>query len=393
MRINNKTVSYILCCFPFFELFTLEMLIARGVLTGVLSLITAGFSVARLLISLYMIARVFARNLCSITYTAWGIIAFSFFRVISSLINGTFGMGLVLAAISYIGFVMVCEWMIYESKQDFYKAVFLLFGIYAIVGAISIFAFPNGFFDAATKAQAVYFLGSKNSSFDYFLIFMLLLVIRSFEQTDNLPRFTEIIVLFFLIAEVICDSSNAMLCLAILMCMLFMVKYTKNIYSCCSPAILVTAVFILGFMIVFGSTSNLLRSVVAIIGRDLSFSGRDTLWKQALEVVARNPLAGAGVNSSFVLATGAKASHAHCFYLDVFAKYGVFCFGAIMAMITGVMKKISNVKRDKRIVTIGAFVFVYLLHCVTEDASIYILGMILLLAETADMKENVVYRK
>lgn len=391
--INARTGKYFICLLPFFELFTLEMLIARGILAQPLGLLTTVLSVARLLISAWMILGVLFRNIFSVTYTTWGIAIFSVARVISGLINGSFYIGMIIAAISYIGFVLLCEQMIYESKESFYKALGMLFGIFAILGAVSVWLFPNGFFYAGSKAEAVYLLGSKNSSFAYFLVFLLLWNLYSLRENQKLPRYGGIAILLFAVTEGICDSSNAILCLIILLFFFLLIKHNKKIYKCCTPLLLELAVVFMGIFIIFGSTSEFVGNILNALGRDFTFSGRNVLWRQAINILMANPLFGAGANQEFVLATGAVANHAHCFYLDTFAKYGILCFGTVAVMITCVMYRLSKLKKDRLLIMTGVFVFVYLVHCITEDASIYMLSVILLIAESLSINEKINFSK
>lgn len=393
VAIRNKTIKYLFLLFPFFELFTLELFVSKNILAVPFNLILTCLSIARLLISLFMIVKALHRNIFTISYTVWGIFLFSLFRILSSLLNQSFYVGLVIGGISYIGFVLLCEEMIYESRKDFYDAVYYLLGFYTFLGVLSVWILPNGFFNAEDKAYAVYFLGSKNASYPYFFTFTYVWYLKNLIKNGEMPKFGGWIILLLLLTERICDSSNAVLCFALLWGFHMFIKHNKKIYENLSPFLLEIIVIIGACLIVFGSTSSFLENILAMLGRDISFSGRGLLWKQAINLIVQNPLTGTGGATTFILATGVPMLHAHCFYLDIFAKYGVLVFASIIGMISFIMLRLSKEKKRKEIIVSGVFVFIYLVHCISEDTSIYFLSMILLLAESLYMKRGKTYRK
>lgn len=390
---NEKTIKYIFLLVPFFELYTFELIAAKGFFVQPLSIVMSLFSFCRLFISVVVIYRGLFRNFYSVSCTTWGILIFSLSRVVNSFLNGSFQTGLVIGGISYIGFALLCEEMMYESGDDFRNAFCILFGILTIGGIASIWLFPNGFFDAEAKAYAIYFLGSKNASFSYLFIYAYAWYIQSLLEKERVPRYAGILFLVFVATELVCDSSNAVLCFVILFGFHILIKYNKKIFELCTPLRLLIAATGACCLIVLGSTSSLLKKIVGMIGRDLSFSGRDLLWRQALDTIKNHPFSGEGVGKTYILATGVPMLHAHCFYLDVFAKYGVVPFLSILGMISMVMRKLSKQGRKKIFISAGAFVFTYLIHCITEDTSLYALSAILLLTESVCISEETVYRK
>ena len=125
-----------------------------------------------------------------------------------------------------------------------------------------------------------------------------------------------------------------------------------------------------------------LESFLGIFGRNLSFTGRTDLWEQAIYKFRTHFLFGSGVNTYYVLATGAIQPHAHSSYLDMLSKYGAIvfiCFCGIIISISIKMRKKERAISQKLIVIM---VLCTLIHCITEDANQMLLFMIVMLCDS-----------
>ena len=244
IEIKRKSVIYALLLIPFFELFTYELMIGKNVFPQVFSVITTFFSLTRILITCILVAQfIYCRRIPQMI-TTWGIAGYSFVCVLVSILNGSVYLTYIIGSLSYIGLALLCEKMIQDSLDCFNEACILLFGFYSIVGALSIYLMPYGLLKSETKMYAIYFLGSKNSSYFYFVIYVYFLLFDSLKKKGKVTRFTGIISCLLLGAVVVCDSSNSLLCLlvifayyVVLMCGYNLYKFAKHLISIMSDTI------------------------------------------------------------------------------------------------------------------------------------------------------------
>lgn len=369
--IRRKSLIYILLLFPFFELYSLEMIIAKGVFPEIFKIITYVYVLLRMGISAYAIcAHLYERRTIE-SRSTWWLLLFVSLLVVSSAINGSVYLTYITGAFTYVGFTILLNKMLQESYEDLVFGGMVLFGMYAVINFVTTLLFPNGFFHALNKAEAVYFLGSKNSSYYYLLIFLLLFSVYSLEKNHKLCNGHLIWTLFFMLSAFVCRSSNTLICLFIVFVYYFIAIYGKLLLKFLDWKILSITIVLIVLLIMFGNNSELVYKVVTALGRDMSFSGRDYLWEQVFELFGENPIWGNGIYTTFTLKTGVVATHAHNLYLDLLAKHGVVTLLSFLALIVSAFVSVGK-ETDKNLRYMkGLFLFVILLHNVFDDCSVY----------------------
>lgn len=387
LKLKRRCMIYILLLIPFFELYSFDMLAGKNVFPFLFKGITTLFSLCRIFITAFMVADFMYHRRLPAMITTWGIGFYCLACIITSWQNGSLYINYVVGTMTYIGLAMLCEKMIRTSMEDFHKACILLFGFYSIVGAAVIFLMPGGFFHAATKAEAVYFLGSKNSSFPFFLVFLYFFFYDGLRRKGKLPRFGGIISMILLLAVIVCDSSNSFLCLFIVFAYYVVLKYGYKLYRLANAKLLFVFSVFLTLFIIFSANHEVIKSVVSMLGRDTSYSGRDVLWEQAIEMFLSHPFMGNGIFSEFQLKTGVIANHAHSVYLDIMAKYGIFPLVFLFGTIILIIFRFSKSRNRKLVNLMGVFLFTILLHNIFDDIAIYVLVLLFISFETAPYKE------
>ena len=123
-------------------------------------------------------------------------------------------------------------------------------------------------------------------------------------------------------------------------------------------------VVISGILIIYIGASNfrVIANLVDMLGRDLSFSGRTTLWEQAIRYFKDSPIIGKGVDIFFYNYSGYVQNSAHSQYLDRLAKYGIIAFSTFLYSIVNI-EVILNQAKEKHLASIMGLLFsVYLLR-------------------------------
>lgn len=384
LYVKRKCMIYVLLLLPFFELYSLEMFAAKGVFPAVIKVITTLCSLGRIGITGYLVCDYLYRRRLPSLITTWGMGLFCLSCITASFLNGSLYLQYIVGNITYIGLALLCEKMMRNSVEDFHKACLILFGFYSMIGAVTIYLFPNGFFNAATKAEAVYFLGSKNSSFFYFMILLFFYYYESQRKKGRLPKFGGIVCIALLFAVKICDSSSSLMCLLLILAGYLVIKYGQRFYKFLNAKLLFVFCILLTLFIIFSANHVVIKTIVEMVGRNTSYSGRDKLWEQAMEMFMENPFIGNGIFSEFQLATGVWATHAHDVYLDWLAKFGIFPLVIFLVTTLMILHKCAKSKNKKMVNLIGIFLFVLYLHNIFDDVSMYI--VVLLFAGFEDLK-------
>lgn len=140
-------------------------------------------------------------------------------------------------------------------------------------------------------------------------------------------------------------------------------------------------VIVLEYIVLFGKESEVIQTVASAFGRNISFTGRDSIWRYYIEKFVANPIWGAGYDTVQLFADGSRAIHAHNFFLDNIAKYGIIEFGAIVLLIVIAGRCISKSINKKIIVFSSMIFFLILLHSLFEDMQTVLLILIFITME------------
>ena len=393
LRINHLSWDmqpFIIACMilPFFESYVISMLISHGIEVKLWSLVDNIFTAWRLIIVTYVYGNVIqkiAKKQLSISKVSIALILFLIMQVFACLINGSFTSNMLVGAYSYAGFVLLCEYLSNKSQDIFLKGVKLLFGWAAIAGGILIILFPNGFFNASDKAYAYYLLGSKNSTFFYYFLYLEATLCWNLTMRHRLPPRFTLIVAFMLLTVFVCDSANSIICITMLFAFYLLAKHGRRIAKWINPTILACVILIFGIMVYTGKNMPIINSIIVSLGRNASFTGRDALWADAIGKIMDSPIWGSGADSIFLLSYGAEATHAHSFILDTWSKYGIVTLLPYLAALFFVIKRIVRCHNKMVVYLLSAILFVASLHILFDvPTNYYLILMLIMLSSTAD---------
>lgn len=404
MKLNKKCIKYSMVLIPYFELFTFSMLEERGVAVTLFSFLGILFSLARTLISTYYIfSQVFfnGRIRKQHNYLWIAVLVFELSLIISSSFNKSIYLSYLLGVYNYIGFATVCSSILYKDELFFIESGAIVFGILSLMGSFSIFLFPNGFFNASSKAGAVYFLGSKNSSFYYyimFIMFYLYLKIKGLGHKDYKIKFINkkydiflVYLIAFIGSALICRSSNTLICLLIVLVYYIFFFYRYKIQKLMNPYTIFCFIGIVFYFLLFNSNNKIFEPLLGFFGRTSSYSGRDDIWKQAIEIIKEHWLVGNGIGLEFYLPSGVYATHAHNWYLDIITKYGIIPIILFVCYLIYQMVKLWNNHQYKINSLLVLIMSVFLIHSMFDDISFYIFIMVFAIVECQE-KNKIVAR-
>lgn len=379
LKIKCRQIEYILILFPFFELLTFEQLVGAHSSVKLWNFVLQVYSLLRIMLTIFAIFKIFRMKHNS--YALYGISLFVIVENIVSILNGSMYVNYLVGSITIIGLVLNCMWMVRTSKIDFINACYYLFGFFCCAELISILIWPYGFLHAPDKAYAIYFLGSKNTGFFYYIVFIYFVTIRDLVRKGKPSNKILIWILCFICGSYLCDAaSSTILFLFIFVYYFVWINFTwlSKIFNIRN---IVPIIIIIAGVILLPSLRTILAPVLAFFGRNTTFTGRDILWLQAIRYFKMHPVIGNGINLDYILITGAEQNHAHSFYLDLLAKYGIFVLMIfIITTVVVLVKSNSHVLRNYTLLN-NVIIGVILLHSIIDHLMIYNYVLVLISVE------------
>lgn len=307
--------------FPFLEFWNTEALIAQGVFPLALSLWHVYAVLIRVLISTIFLF-IYIRDNAIDSYTNL-LILYGAFMTMSVLITDRLISGAAKNALEQIGFACFLLLAYRDNREATVKSIFISSVALMLLSAASvIFTRGEGFVPNLPPESRSFIFGGKNSIFTALLPGILALCICM--EDKNKLRWAVCIVCAFgaVLARYIDSSSSTVFFLAATILTLpighdYLAKrINPKMYIILFLALLFGTVLTQG--LVEGATD-----LFSSIGRDSSFTGRTTLWREAIDYIKQAPVFGVGTDVPFLLDTGVDAAHPHCIFLELAAKYGL----------------------------------------------------------------------
>lgn len=291
LKIKKIELLYFLLLIPFFKLLSLGMFQEHGFQTSFFRALENITDVLRVLAALmgYLLSvkSMFKKKWLSKT-GKWLIIMFAA-QAMSCLLNRSIGWFFTVKAFSYIGFVLLCNWINEYSVERGLHVDRFFFKWLTIFGVISIFIFPLGFLHADRVYTAVYFLGGKNAAFPFYYLFLLSWYLLSMMKQKKLPHFWYIPLIVMILAAVVCQSVSTLITLILvgLVCVLYL-----RIRPKIRIGVLFAALGTILGAIYIGVSMPAISRLLLLFGRNSTFSHRTILWKQAAYYIAASPIYG-----------------------------------------------------------------------------------------------------
>lgn len=309
------------------------------------------------------------------SFVVIGIILFAACETIVSVANGSLTISFFLSTIMpMVGFAYMCKFYMSKYRDCFLDGAYCLFSFLSFTGALMIFLFPYGFNHTAQKAGAIYFLGSKNNSFFYYFIYLLLSRYRKLRDNAEISLFDIIKYLFLISSLVVCESVNGGLMIAAIIFYYVLEKKRAHIMRILTPKTMLVGFFVITILIPTVLLNSDLR-IFALLNRTSSFSGRDFIWAQALVLIKKHPFLGNGIGTFFYLNTSDLriAAQAHNIFLDIAARYGIISLAILLGLIIYIIAFLQK-GEDKKISRNNAFFLIILMiHSLFDFVSMYFL--------------------
>ena len=273
---------------------------------------------------------------------------------------------------------------------DFYKDQFeLLLKQLLLHSEICIYAnlftlliAPNGFLSRNNSAYGMtqeWFLGADA----YFIMWILPALVIAWIYAFRFKRNKRAIIISLasIVTEIIRGSGTGMVAVSvffIVMLLPFVKKFLTPLRCACIGAIIFVSI------ILFRRT-DFVSPILDLLGKDMTFTGRLTIWDNAISCILNKPIFGYGVltNDTMVNFLGrsstgiwAGATHCHCQFLQIAFQGGFIALLLLISIIGIDIYKCTKIWPNRMAQMAGVSIAIYIIMSITEVFSFPIMYMI-----------------
>lgn len=299
--------------------------------------------------------------------------------------------GCLLEFVRLLAMYMITCLLLYSEKGVLFETVLIVYGLLIVLNFVSVVLFiPNGmYYNEVSHYSSNYLLGAKNVFFLYVLPYMLILRIKM--QILPPRRLISKVVLYFIavcgyLSVILVWSVTSMITLGILiLCILFPKIFSNTYIANIRNYIIVTIV--INFISIFAIESGIISWIVTnVFHRDMTFSGRISIWTNFLLRISQHPWVGYGIldSEAIVRISGTVYGiNAHNMYIWTLFTGGVLNMMSLLAIIIAPAIRLMKTRKYPNSIVISCAIFAILIAWTTETHSliyllpIFILGCVL----------------
>lgn len=315
-------------------------------------------------------------------------VLFSFGCVASLAVNGDLSISQIATPVQYAGFTILLIYLYDTNRKKLIQALLLSFFLLVAMALVTVFAM-GGIIHSDSAAGVIYSFGGKNSLFVTLVPFVSLLGVKL--AKGGRSSFAPFAVsLGFAVLSRIVDSSGSLVCFLALAILLLPIGSDYLIQKINTKVIIAAIVFLFFGTVATSAITDSFDTVFSLLGRDSNFTNRDTLWGQAIARFFESPVFGVGTSRVFELdfmLESVSTSIAHCYYLDIAAKYGLLALVPFVLDACFLLWRCRVRKLQAAFVPAMAVFSVIALHSCYDDLLLYFYAVARVLAYAA-LKEQ-----
>lgn len=324
LKISTKDILYFLVLIFYFESPYLERFSILNTLYAVGKLISVGFI-------LLHIRRFQFNSIMAVIVleeiTLW----------ISTLLAGSSMMAVSIQVISVTAFVVVIDIMLKEDTKRCIRILYTIVSLLIFVNVLTMLFFPDGLYTATgiVGTKKYYFLGHQNSLGLYAMIAIALGEFRlEIEEEDEFKLskliFLEIVSLFYILRV---WSVISLLSVAGIIAITFFNRLSKKGWHFPLAWSLIFNVVIFIVFVVIQNFQMLAPFLEGVLNREVTLSGRTTVWTMALKYFFKSPIWGVGQGKGYEIFGFATTHNRYMNTLFTGGLIGIFPFVILLIII------------------------------------------------------------
>lgn len=341
------------------------------------------FSLCRIVITLFLLKDIIFRKNYPIVYM---ITLFELLLMFSTVMTNTITIGYIASCLGGIGFVLLNIRLIKGGLSEYGQGYSILLGVYFIIHFFTVIVFPNGMISGMLGDNRIWFLGRKNSLICDVLIFLIMYIVCCYIRYNKIKNSFYIYLIIFAICFLVTGSITSFGAIILIMMLLTFLK-VKNRKRVIIGTI-VAIVVVITLLNVSGLYGTIIEFITNLFSREMTFSGRISIWKLAIDYFKKNILFGQGVGLVYIPWTnGIEVYSAHNVFLELASKYGIFPLGIYIILLIVNFRKINraNIKFSFLLLTIQiAYLLASMFESYKEVTRIFFVSIPFILCEVMD---------
>lgn len=336
-----------------------------------ISVIWQGLKLAFCIISLmlYIYNAIKGRR---ITLVEKVIIIYAIYMLLNSFLRSNYFNIDIDELIVQVSLMMLVSYALSKDYISNLKLIIRIINLYFVLNFITMVLWPHGLYTASNinGSQVNYWLlGNPNPISRFALITLAINIVYSVVTKSKLRKTDFLLALMCIETAIICNSATALIGFLIVI-LLYLLSYWKRTSRHITVFLSFVVGAILSVLIVIFGVQYKYSSLLSLLGRDVSFTGRTIIWDRATLLISRNLAFGYGYMDKSYLYSILGASHTHNYYLWTLLSGGIigFLFMGILAFcISHEIKKVIDIRAVKvSLSLIAAFYLMGIAEALTQ---------------------------
>nr|APZ79098.1 Wzy [Streptococcus suis] len=285
-------------------------------------------------------------------------------QILSAQQTDTLYLGYLSGQITALGLYSFLKYNLLSQPKVVITGIFSLFLIFILYQIFTQLRFPTGFDILHPYGDSrEYFLGRKNALTPYLVFTMGCFYLLTNKMSRRLSYSEIIFLILGSFVSLLSNSSTTILCFALFV--FFRFWGLRDVVSNTYLKITLISYAVFSFLIL-SVQSPFFRVLTGLFGKDITFSGRLSIWQQAIAFFKQNPLFGNGLNLNFTPWTnGVVVNTAHNYLLDLLARFGLITGILFILLLVNFVLGKNRIKNK----TLFAMLVCYLYYILMEISS------------------------
>ncbi|MCD7771570.1 MAG: O-antigen ligase family protein [Oscillospiraceae bacterium] len=211
-----------------------------------------------------------------------------------------------------------------EGRYKIIKALFWIHYIFAIINFATVVFFPSGLY--TYKDELYFFIGHNNAAGRFLLPTIAYAVIVDIKEKGHLGWRTYISGILAFITVCLTWSNTSMVGIGVVLVLLFVFS-KRNLPTFFNMRNVFILSLVITLVLVLGNSFGIFEAIIVnVFHKDMTFTGRTTIWNAVLINIVNKPIFGYGYDVdiwSYASMGNLEPSSAHNYYLDLLFRGGI----------------------------------------------------------------------
>lgn len=301
-----------------------------------------------LVTSYYLFRSIFKHYPFHIYFVILGMYFFVLFVTTMIHQNGDMSSCISIIASALI-FLLFCTDAYYSNDYTFFETITIYLTLLILINLLSILLYPDGVYSDMLNRTANWFLGYKNRHIYTFIPAFFFGSVSGYLCDRKYFKVVMLDIIMAVVSTLFISSMTTVVCVALYTVAYMLLVRKKRNGDIFKPEYWLYGTIVLSVFIIFFNIQNYFAFFIeGVLGKDLTFTTRTTIWNDAIRYIEDNLLLGNGLevfSVSYVKIYG----QCHNRYLDSMYVGGLVGFTLFIGTLLYPVHRISKYWRDSRI--------------------------------------------